>query len=346
MKNPTTVAVATECRHAAPPSLTAALLPGLAVCVLATAVALITNHFLPAVSPLLTAIVLGAVLANVTRLPERLQPGLQFSAKRLLRAGVALLGLQLMFSEILGLGWGVIVTVVAIVVLGITGSMFIGKCLGLSWTQRLLIACGFSICGAAAAAAVDGVVQAEEEEAVTAVALVIIFGTLLIPVIPLLADQFGFSSTQAGTWAGGSIHEVAQVVAAAGAIGGGALATAVVVKLTRVLMLGPVLAVVSLQRRRAAGGLPEGSKRPPIIPLFVAMFIVMVGLRSTGVLPDQLVSVGKLVETALLTAAMFALGAGVHVATMKNVGVKPFVMALLSTVWVMSIALVGVLLIG
>ncbi|MDG3010349.1 putative sulfate exporter family transporter [Rhodococcus sp. D2-41] len=332
--------------QAGPPALSAALLPGLAVCVLATAVAMIANHFLPAVSPLLIAIILGAVMANVVHLPQRLQPGLQFSAKRLLRAGVALLGLQLMFSQILGLGWGVIVMVVAIVGLGITGSMFIGKLLGLSWTQRILIACGFSICGAAAAAAVDGVVQAEEEEVVTAVALVIIFGTLMIPIIPALSDLFGFGSKQAGLWAGGSVHEVAQVVATAGAIGGGALAVAVVVKLARVLMLAPVMAVLSLRQRRSAEGLPAGSKRPPIIPLFVAMFIAMVALRSTGVLPDAVLGAGKFVETALLTAAMFALGAGVQVATMRKVGAKPFVMALLSTVWVMSIALVGVLLVG
>src|SRR5262249_54637793 len=116
-----------------------AIAPGIAMCALATAGALAVNHWLPTVSPLLIAIVFGAAAANVAPLPQRLRPGLQFSAKRLLRIGVALLGLQLVVSDILHLGYGVIVVVVCIVALGITGTMFVGKLLGLSWTQRLLI---------------------------------------------------------------------------------------------------------------------------------------------------------------------------------------------------------------
>src|SRR5699024_6412439 len=99
--------------------------------------------------------------------------------------------------------------------------------------------------------AADGVVDAEEEETITAIALVVIFGTLMILAIPLLTDLTGLSDEDGGLWAGASIHEVAQVVAAGGAIGGGALAVAVVVKLGRVLMLAPVLTGIGLMRRRA-----------------------------------------------------------------------------------------------
>ncbi|MGW4339454.1 YeiH family protein [Rhodococcus koreensis] len=324
---------------------TATVLPGLALCAAATALAMGIGRFLPTVSPLLIAIVLGAVLSNVARLPERLRPGLQFSAKKLLRVGIALLGLQLMLSDILGLGWGVIVVVVSIVCLGIVGTMFAGKLLGLSWTQRLLIACGFSICGAAAVAAVDGVVDADEEEVITAVALVVIFGTLMIPAIPLLSRALGLSDTDAGLWAGGAIHEVAQVVAAGGAIGGAALGVAAVVKLARVLMLAPVMAVLSVRQRSLAGN-DADVKRPPLVPLFVVAFLACVGLRSSGLLPAGLLADAKILQTALLTAAMFALGAGVQIATIKKVGARPFVLATISTVWVGSIALVGVLLAG
>ncbi|MFC4605150.1 YeiH family protein [Rhodococcus kronopolitis] len=326
---------------------TGAVLPGLALCAVATAVALGIGSLFPTVSPLLIAIVLGALAANLVHLPERVRPGLTFSAKKLLRVGIALLGLQLMFSDILGLGGGVIVMVVAIVGLGIAGTMFVGRLLGLSWTQRVLIACGFSICGAAAVAAVDGVVDAEEEEVLTAVALVVVFGTLMIPAIPLLATLLGLDESAAGMWAGGSIHEVAQVIAAGGAIGGGALAVAATVKLARVLMLAPVMAVLSMrQRSRSAGGPAVDAKHPPLVPLFVLAFLVCAGLRSTGLLPEALLDGAKFTQTALLTAAMFALGAGVHVATIRKVGARPFVLAAVSTVWVTSIALVGVLLLG
>lgn len=322
-----------------------AVIPGLALCSIATVIALLLHQFAPRLSPLLIAIVLGVVAANAVSIPLYFRPGLQFSSKKLLRVGVALLGLQLLIGDILGLGWGTVVGVIAIVGLGIVGTSYIGGMLGLSFAQRILIACGFSVCGAAAVAAVDGVVEAKEEEVVTAVALVVIFGTLMIPLIPLLAGTFGLSDTQAGMWAGGSIHEVAQVVAAGGAISGTALGVAVVVKLARVLMLAPVMAILSVRQRRIAGT-GHGQKRPPIIPLFVASFIVLVAVRSTGTVPDSVLSFTQSVQTALLTAAMFALGTGVHWTTIKSVGVRPFVLASISTLLVASTALLAVVLFG
>ncbi|WP_153211072.1 YeiH family protein [Rhodococcus erythropolis] len=319
-------------------------MPGVALCALGATVALVAGQFTSAVSPLLIAIVAGAVLANTVSLPAKFQPGLAFSAKRLLRVGIALLGLQLMFSDIVGLGWGVIAVVVAIVFLGIAGTMYAGKLLGLSWSQRILIACGFSICGAAAVAAADGVVNAREEELLTAVALVVIFGTLMIPTIPLLADAFGMNEIEAGMWAGGSIHEVAQVVAAGSALGATALGVATVVKLARVLMLAPVMAFLSIRQRTMVDN--TATKRPPLIPLFVVAFIGCMGLRSTGMLPNELLGLAKTVQTALLAAAMFALGLGVRLSVIRGVGARPFVLAAISTVWVATIAYVGVVLVS
>ena len=321
------------------------LAPGLAVTAVATTAVLILGQFVHTVSPLLIAIVVGAVAANVSTLPAALRPGLTFASKKLLRIGVALLGLQLVLGDVLGLGAGMVAVVVAIVGLGIVGTMFVGRLLGLSWTQRLLIACGFSICGAAAVLAVDGVVDAEEEEVVTAVALVVIFGTCMIPVIPLLSSAMGLGELHAGLWAGGSIHEVAQVVAAGGAIGGGALAVAVVVKLARVVMLAPVIAVVSMRQRRMVDN-TANIKRPPLVPLFVLAFLACAALRTTGIMPAGVLAGAKLSQTAFLTAAMFALGAGVNVASLRKVGLRPFGLAAMSTVWVAGIALTGVLLVA
>jgi uncharacterized membrane protein YadS len=132
-------------------------------------------------------------------------------------------------------------------------------------------------------------------------------------------------------------------VAAGSAIGGAGLAAAVVVKLARVLMLAPVLAVISVSRRRALKRMDAGGKRPPIVPLFVVGFIAMVLLRSTGIVPASVVSVASGVQTALLAAAMFALGAGVRFSMFRRVGAKPFILAAGSTAVVASVALVGVL---
>ncbi|WP_280401562.1 YeiH family protein [Nocardia carnea] len=322
----------------------AGTLAGIALCAAVATVSMGIGCLLPAVSPLLIAIALGALSANLVAIPSRLRPGLDLSAKRLLRVGVALLGLRLMFSDVIGLGWGVLAVVVAVVVLGIGGTVYAGKLLGLSWSQRVLIACGFSICGAAAVAAAGGVIDAEEEELLTAVALVVVFGTLLLAAVPLLSNVLGLSDRQSGTWAGGSIHEVAQAVAAGGILGGGALAVATVVKLARVLMLAPVLAYLGARRRRMSERDGAETARPPLIPLFVLGFLGCVALRSSGLLPPGLLAAAEFVQTALLTGAMFALGTGVRIALLRAVGPRPLVLATLSTVWVASLALLGALL--
>jgi uncharacterized integral membrane protein (TIGR00698 family) len=330
---------------------TRSIAPGLAVAGVAAAASFALASLVHGLSALLVAIVLGMAFRNLVRLPERVEialaPGLAVASKRVLRIGIVLLGLQLVLGDILRLGPGMILVVVAIVGVGILSSLALGRLLGVSPTQRLLIACGFSICGAAAVAAVDGVIETEdEEEVVVAVALVVLFGTLMIPLIPLAGSALGLGELRTGLWAGGSIHEVAQVVAAGSAIGGAGLAAAVVVKLARVLMLAPVLATISLSRRRALKAADAGGRRPPIVPLFVVGFIAMVLLRSTGVVPPPVVAVAAGAQTALLAAAMFALGAGVRISMFRRVGVKPFVLAAGSTLVVASVALGGVLIAG
>lgn len=327
-------------RHA-----TIRLLPGAAACGFAAVLAITVAGFLPTVSPLLVAIVLGVALRNTCRLPTSWDSGLIFSSKKLLRVGIVLLGLQLVLSDILALGPGMLAVVAAVVVVGMAGTCVAGRLLKLSFTQSLLIAAGFSICGAAAVAAAEGVLDAEEEEVVTAVALVVIFGTLMIPLVPAVSSLLGLENGQAGLWAGGSIHEVAQVVAVGGMLGGSALGAAVVVKLARVLMLAPVMAVLSLlQRHRSKYSENLDRRRPPIVPLFVVGFIAMAALSSTQILPAMALDAGRMIQTFLLTAAMFALGCGVKVSLLKKAGAKPFILGAISTILVAAVALGGVLL--
>ncbi|MCX4091238.1 YeiH family protein [Nocardia sp. alder85J] len=316
------------------------LAPGSTVVAAVTATGLLVNHLLPMLSPLSVAIVLGVLMANTVAVPVGWEPGLRFSSKRLLRVGVALLGLQVTFGDVLGLGPAVLAVVVTIVAAGIGGTLLMGRALGVGRTQRLLIACGFSICGAAAAAAVGEVTDADEEELVTTVALVVVFGTLLIAALPVASRALGLAPHTAGVWAGGAVHEVAQVVATGSALGGGALTVAVIVKLARVILLAPVLAVIGRRTRRRDGD----ARRIPLIPLFVVAFLACAALRTTGVLPSPLLAAAKPVQTALLTAAMFALGAGVRISALRRVGPRPLVLAALATAWVTGLALVGAVL--
>ena len=323
--------------------------PGLALSLLAAGLAYGVGLVWPAVSPLLVAIVLGVVAAN-TRLPAATAPGVAFASKKLLRAGIVLLGLRLVLGDILALGAPMLIVVVAVVVGGLAGTVVLGRVLRLPARLTLLVACGFSICGAAAVMAAAGVVGDDEEterDAVTAVALVVVFGTLMIPLVPLAAGWLGLEPVAAALWAGGSIHEIAQVVAVGGILGGGALAVAVVVKLARVLLLAPVIAALSLARRRREGGSgTTGKALPPIVPLFVLGFLAMVVMRSTLALPAGLLAAAELVQTVLLAAAMFALGCGVKVRELARVGPRPFALAAGATLVVAAIAYAGVRLVA
>ncbi|MGO2141274.1 MAG: YeiH family protein [Leucobacter sp.] len=333
--------------------------PGLLICLAAAGASYAVGVALPGVSPMIIAIVLGIVAANTGILPRAAAPGIDFSAKKLLRAGIVFLGLQLVLGDIVALGAPMLAVIVCVVAGGLFGTVALGKLMKVPTQLTLLIACGFSICGAAAVAGAAGVTDPDDEHeqaTVTAVALVVIFGTIMIPLVPFLGPLIGLTNDQTGMWAGASIHEIAQVVAVGGILGGSALTLAVVVKLARVLLLAPIMAVLSVRIRRAAGAAATGSaaggqtgsqpKLPPIVPPFIIGFLAMVLLRSFVPLPEGALIAGQLLQTVLLSAAMFGLGCGVKVKSLLKVGFRPFALAALATVLVATIAYVGVLLVG
>ncbi|KAA9393512.1 putative sulfate exporter family transporter [Kocuria coralli] len=329
----------------------APLVPGLGLCLAAAGLSCVLGLVFAGTSPLIIAVALGIATANIFRLPAATTSGIDFSARRLLRLGIVFLGLQLVLSDIAGLGAAMLFVIGGIVAAGLLGTVLMGRALRVPAHLTLLIACGFSICGAAAVAGVAGATRTDDgtdEDAVTAVALVVIFGTLMIPLMPFAASLLGLSDESAGMWAGGSIQEIAQVIAVGGAIGGGALTAAVVVKLARVLLLAPVVTIISIQRRRSllelerSGQRSPDAKLPPIVPLFVLGFMAMVVLRSFVPLPEVILEFGSIAQTALLAAAMFALGCGVRIKNLLRVGFRPFALAALSTFLVTSIAYIGV----
>lgn len=324
------------------PSLATRALPGLALCLAAALVGLAVSQFVPVLSALLVAIVLGVVVGNVWPQQPWWHPGVGIAAKQLLRAGIVLLGLKVSLGDIGGLGWQVIGLVVAIVGIGMLGSYLVGRAMGLEEDLSMLVAAGFSICGAAAVAAVDGVIRPRKEHVATAIALVVLFGTLMIPVVPLLAGLFGLSDAETAVWAGGGTHEVAQVVAIGGIAGGGAvLATAVVVKLARVLLLAPVMFGVALWQRSRVG---EAGRRPPLVQGFVVGFLVAVLVRTFVPLPAVVLDGASLLQTLLLAMAMFALGLGVNRRALAKASGRSVVLGVLATLLVNVVALGGALL--
>jgi uncharacterized integral membrane protein (TIGR00698 family) len=324
---------------ARPTGALAPLLPGLLVVAAATVVAFGVQGLLPALTASTVAVALGAVVRSTGAFRPSWKPATGFAARRLLRIAVVLLGLQLPLAGVAALGFGGIALVLGVVVVTFFGTQLIGRALGLPPARSLLVATGFSICGASAIAAVRPATDADDEDTTTAIALVTLCGTLAIVLLPLLRGPFGLDVQQFGAWAGASVHDVGQAVATGDRVPG-ALATVVVVKLSRVLLLAPLVALVALRRRRTAGA--GTAQRPPVLPLFVAAFVAAVALRATGLLPEELLGGAQRVQSVLLVAALFALGTGIDVPHLVRTGGRSLVLGLSSWVLVAGVALAGV----
>lgn len=323
------------------------IVPGLLVAAAAALLAWLVHLAVPAVPLLTAAVALGIVVGQIPALREALAgvlaPGLRFAARALLRTGIVLLGLKLSLVDIAGLGWVTIATTVAVVVLTFGGTILLARAIGLPGHQPVLVASGFAICGASAIGAMGAAVRARDEEQAVPVALVTLCGTLAIAVLPALWHPLGLSATQFGHWVGAGVHDVGQVVATAQIAGTAALAVAVVVKLTRVLLLAPMVAITAAVERRRA--VDAAGPRPAIVPLFVVGFLAAVLLNTFVPLPEWVLTSADVVQTTLLAMALFALGASIRVADLLRTGWRALVVGLTSWVLVAVLAY-GAVLIG
>lgn len=280
---------------------------------------------------------MGVALANLGLVPEMVRPGLAFAASTLLRAGVILLGFDLAFPDVLQLGVKALAVVVAVVAVTFAGTLWAGRRLGIPENLALLTAAGFSICGVSAIAAANGVVEADEDEVAYAVALVTLCGTLAIVTLPLLREPLGLDAEAYGAWVGASVHDVGQVVATSSTAGAAALATAIVVKLTRVLLLAPLvggLALVRGDRVRIRGGIA--------VPGFLLLFVGAIAVASIADLPDRVVETIDDARTALFGAALFALGTRVRIERLLRLGARPLTLGIGSWILIAAVAYLGV----
>ena len=301
------------------------------------------------VSPLVASLVLGALVGNIVSMPKSFMPGQKFAAKKVLRFGIVLLGTQLALKQVIDLGGRELIVVVGVVALTFLGTLWLGPRLGVSKSLSLLIATGFSICGASAVAAIEGVVEADEEEVTYAIALVTLCGSLAIVLLPLLRNSLGLSDPQLfGSWVGASVHDVAQVIATSSTGGETAVHAATVVKLSRVVLLAPLVASVSIWARRPSSGLVANAdkKQVSIVPIFVIGFLVMIALRTTGIIPDSWLAKLKTIEQVCLASALVGLGSDVRITRLIKVGGRPLLLALVSWFGIAVVSLIGVRLVA
>jgi uncharacterized integral membrane protein (TIGR00698 family) len=278
-------------------------------------------------SPLIFAILFGLVMGNL--LPAlsqgKWQPGLEFCKKRLLRIGVAFYGINITLQQVAEVGAGALV--VDILMLGST--LFIAWWLGRRWLgldgpTALLVGSGSAICGAAAILAAEPVLRARPQQTAMAVGTVVLFGTLAMLLYPLLYPWLGLSPQAMGIYTGATIHEVAQVVAAGSAMGDEVARVAIISKLTRVMMLAPVLLLLGYLLSRGSDNAPAA--RAPL-PWFAFGFVAVVVANSLLSLPAAWVDAIRHLDTWALTMAMAALGLSTQLGALRAVGIKPLLLA-------------------
>ena len=271
---------------------------------------------------LVVAILLGMVIRTLWTPPETVDAGVRFTAKQVLEAAVFLLGASIDLPLLLRAGPALAVSIVLLVVVGILASFAIGRSLGLPHKLAILVACGNGICGNSAIAAIAPVIHADREHVASSIAFTAILGVIVVVGLPFLVGPLHLSFYQYGVLAGLTVYAVPQVLAAAFPVSALSGQVGTLVKLVRVLMLGPVVLFFALRNRHTAGdsGTQPRFALTRFVPWFIIGFMLLAALRSSGVLSDALATSARTLSIWLTVAAMAALGLGVDVRVVTRVG--------------------------
>jgi uncharacterized integral membrane protein (TIGR00698 family) len=326
----------------------ASLVPGAVLCLLVTLVAVsiqageeaTVGH--PYVEAIVIAILLGTAIRTIWEPGSRFNAGIAFSAKQLLEVAVALLGTSITFAAVAASGLTLLGAIVIVVALTLAASFAISRSLGLSVRLSILIACGNSICGNSAIAAVAPVIGANTDEIASSISFTAVLGVVVVLGLPLLIPLLHLSETRYGILAGMTVYAVPQVLAAT--IPAGLVSTQIgtLVKLVRVMMLGPVIAGIAVFARNLRSDRSTTPRRTgffQVVPWFIVMFFVLAGLRSLSLIPGN--AVGPLQKTAsvLTVLSMAALGLGVDLRVIGSVGGKVISAVTLSLLFLLALSL-------
>lgn len=318
-----------------------AIVPGLLL-TFTIATAAFGLHELPGLSnfsPMILAIIIGIAFHNLVGTPRSAKPGVTFSLRRVLRFAIILLGLQLTAAQVREVGARGIGVIVLTLVATLLFTKWFGERLGVERKLTELIAAGTSICGASAVIATNTVTNAPDEDVAYAVACVTVFGSIAMFLYPLAPGLLHLSAHAYGLWAGASIHEIAQVVAAAFQDGKTAGDFGTIAKLSRVMMLAPFVIALGTIARAQARRPGHGKARAPM-PWFVLGFITLVGINSLIIVPPYAKEVIVVATTVLLSAALAAMGLETDIRKLRAKGFRPLILGLAAFLFIAGFSLI------
>lgn len=336
-------AAATQCL----PSGVQTYWPGLAVTgAVAIAAQFLSDHY--GAPAMLMALLLGIVFHFLSE-EGRCAPGIDFCAKKVLRIGVALLGMRISVDLLVGLGAGTILLLVAAIAATIVLGLIAAKLLGRGWRLALLTSGSVAICGASAAMAIAAVLprnEFAERNLIFTVLSVTVLSTLAMIAYPIIAQTIGLDARATGIFLGGTIHDVAQVVGAGFSVSPEAGETATLVKLIRVTMLAPVVLIFSIATRNVAQSTGETGKRPPLLPGFVIAFLILAAANSLGLVPEALSKAGMEASRRALLAGIVAVGMKTSLRRVLDVGGDAVALIVAETIFIGLFILAGIYYLG
>lgn len=327
----------------------ARLVPGVALCAAVTLVAVglqaieerAVGH--PYIEAIVIAILLGTAIRTIWEPDRRFSVGIAFSAKQMLELAIALLGASITFSAIAASGGTLLSVIVTVVVVTLAVSFAISRALGLSVRLSILIGCGNSICGNSAIAAVAPVIGASRDDVASSISFTAVLGVLVVLGLPLLIPLLSLSERQYGILAGMTVYAVPQVLAAT--IPAGLVSTQIgtLVKLIRVMMLGPLVACMAVFGRSLRNQQPSGTGTKSdfftMVPWFIIVFFLMAGLRSLSLISDGALVPLQTTAKVLTVLSMAALGLGVDLRVIGRVGARVTAAVTLSLLFLLGVSL-------
>jgi len=312
---------------------------GAGAAVVLALVATTLGHLVPVVGAPVFAIGAGVTVALVHPPPAAWRPGLEFSARQVLQGSIVVLGTALSFGQVARVGATSLPVMLGTLAVALLGAAALGRLLGVGRDLRTLVGVGTAICGASAIAATDAVISADEADVSYAIATIFTFNIAAVLTFPGLGHLLGLSPHGFGVWAGTAVNDMSSVVAAGTVFGHGATGTAVVVKLTRTLMILPVTLSIAVWRARRA--VPDGTPGPRrtlgthvvrALPTFIAWFLVAVLVNTAGLVPSGWHPPLSDVAQFMVAVALAAIGLSTHLASIRRAGSRPLLLG--GVLWV------------
>lgn len=309
------------------------LAPGMLLSACVAAVAIFLSSLIPGdiIGATVMALLVGMSLNPILNKYRQFNAGVSYTGKMILRAGIVLMGVNMNFTEVLGVGKYSLFVMIFTMATAFGAGNIIGKMFGMNWKLTNLLSVSTAICGGSAVAAVGPVINAKDEDVAYAISSTFLFDILTVVVIPWIGIALGMSNMGYGLWVGTAVNDTSSVVAAGYAFSEFAGNTAVIVKLTRTLFIIPFVLIFSVitERLEAKSEGVQGRSSinlKKIFPYFIILFLIVVALRSTGVIPNTLIPAVSKTSKFCMVMALSAIGLKTSFGEIKNIGFKPMIL--------------------